>query len=306
MNIGAGIAIAAIAGVMNGLFPLPMKANKAWAWENNWLPFSVLSLLLFPAVITWYSVPQLSVAFQHVTLVDIIATMICGALVYTGSLLFGISVVYAGLTLSFALLVGSMNVIGILVPRLLLNRSLLGSGSDWLVLAGVALSTVSVVLGFLASKWKGGYKEGIAQAPPQRILGIYSGNARRNAFGITARCRGDVVVTSSFQLGDQLWSRISRWSIECRSLPDSHWGSNPKLQLLSISAMEKAHRRQLPDTQSLLGDHSRDGNPVLSKRSSVGCRDFSVLARRLRLFRGLGVICRDDCPEFNGRGTLFR
>jgi L-rhamnose-H+ transport protein len=53
VNIGAGIAIAAIAGVMNGLFPLPMKANNAWAWENNWLPFSVLSLLLFPAVITW-------------------------------------------------------------------------------------------------------------------------------------------------------------------------------------------------------------------------------------------------------------
>ena len=171
MNISAGIAIAAIAGVMNGLFPLPMKANKAWAWENNWLPFSVLSLLLFPAVITWYSVPQLSVALQHVTLVDIIATMVCGALVYTGSLLFGISVVYAGLTLSFALLVGSMNVIGILVPRLLLNRSLLDSGSDWLVIAGMALSTVSVVLGFLASKWKGADKEDIAQAPAQRILG---------------------------------------------------------------------------------------------------------------------------------------
>lgn len=171
MNIGVGIAIASIAGIMNGLFPLPMKSNKAWAWENNWLPFSILSLALFPAFIAWYSVPQLSEAFQHVTFADIIATMICGALVYTGSLLFGISIVYAGLTLSFALLVGSMNVIGILVPRVLLNHSLLASGADWLVLAGVALSTVSVVLTFLAGKCRGGDREDVAQAPAQRILG---------------------------------------------------------------------------------------------------------------------------------------
>jgi len=170
VNVGMGIAIASVAGVMNGLFPLPMKANKAWTWENNWLPFSVLSLALFPAFIAWYSVPQLSEAFQHATLADIIATMICGALVYTGSLLFGISIVYAGLTLSFALLVGSMNVIGILVPRLLLNHSLLGSGADWLVLVGVAFSTVSVALGFLAGRWKG-QDESTAQAPAQRILG---------------------------------------------------------------------------------------------------------------------------------------
>ena len=171
MNVGAGIAIASIAGVMNGLFPLPMKANKAWAWENNWLPFSLLSLGIFPTLIAVYSVPQLQAALQHVTFADIIATMICGALVYTGSLLFGISIVYAGLTLSFALLVGSMNVIGILVPRLLLNHSLLASGADWLVLAGVALSTVSVVLAFLAGKWRGGDREDVAQAPAQRILG---------------------------------------------------------------------------------------------------------------------------------------
>ena len=171
MNVGAGIAIASVAGVMNGLFPLPMKANKEWAWENNWLPFSFLSLVLFPALIAWYAVPQLSAAFLHATYADIIATMICGALVYTGSLLFGISIPYAGLTLCFALLVGSMNAVGILVPRLLLKHSLFGSGADWLVLSGVALSTVSVVLGFLAGKWKGVDREDVRQAPAQRILG---------------------------------------------------------------------------------------------------------------------------------------
>ncbi len=171
MNIGAGIAIACIAGVMNGLFPLPMKANKVWAWENNWLPFSFLSLAIFPAIIAWYAVPLLSDALRHVSSIDIFAALLCGALIYTGSLLFGISIDYAGLALSFALLVGSMNVVGILVPRLLLNHSLLRSEADWLVLAGVALSVVSVGLGFLAGKWKRRNKEDAAQTPAKRVLG---------------------------------------------------------------------------------------------------------------------------------------
>lgn len=170
MKIGAGIAIASIAGVMNGLFPLPMKLNKVWAWENNWLPFSFLSLMLFPGIIAWYTVPQLMLAYHHADLADMVAAIAYGALIYTGSLLFGISIDYAGLTLSFALLVGSMNAVGVLVPRLLFNHSLLSSAADWFVLAGVALSTISVALGFLAGKWNGGI-QGDMVAPPKRILG---------------------------------------------------------------------------------------------------------------------------------------
>lgn len=171
MNITAGIAIASIAGVMNGLFPLPMKTNKVWAWENNWLPFSFLSLLLFPAIIACSALPHLASAWQHANRVDIAYVGACGALVYTGSLLFGISIVYAGLTLSFALLVGSMNVVGILIPRLLLNHALLGSAPDSFVLVGVAFSTVSVVLGFLAGEWKRTRQDGITQFPSRRVVG---------------------------------------------------------------------------------------------------------------------------------------
>lgn len=171
MNIGAGVAIACIAGVMNGLFPLPMKANKVWAWENNWLPFSFLSLVVFPAVIAWYAVPLLSIALRHASLSSMVAAIVCGALIYTGSLLFGISIVYAGLTLSFALLVGSMNVVGILVPRMLLNHSLFSSGADWLVLAGVALSVASVALGFLAGKRKRKQPEDAVQNSTKRLWG---------------------------------------------------------------------------------------------------------------------------------------
>lgn len=171
MNIAGGIAVAIIAGSMNGLFPLPMKANKSWAWENTWLPFSFFSLAVFPCLIAWYTVPHLGAAFLHSTGGDLAAALCCGILVYTGSLLFGISLVHIGVALSFALLIGTMTAVGVLAPPLLLRHSLLNSTGGVLVLVGVALSIVSVALGFLASKGKGDEKDSVARSTSNSIRG---------------------------------------------------------------------------------------------------------------------------------------
>lgn len=66
---------------VNGIFPLPMKANRIWAWENHWLPFSFISLILFPGIIAYCTVPHLSAAWQQAHSANLIATMACGALV---------------------------------------------------------------------------------------------------------------------------------------------------------------------------------------------------------------------------------
>lgn len=151
LNLAAGIAAAMIAGCMNGLFPIPMKGIRSWAWENVWLPFSILTLIVFPWLIAAWTVPHLAQALSSSTLEDLAAAFGCGILVYTGSLLFGISLVYIGVALSFALLIGSMIVVGVLAPLLLLQHSLVGSLGGKLVLAGIALAIVSVIFGFLAS-----------------------------------------------------------------------------------------------------------------------------------------------------------
>lgn len=154
MNLLLGVSIAMVAGIMNGLFPLPMKVNKLWAWENTWLPFSILSLAVFPWIIAWYTVPHLATAYTHARNTDILMAILCGVMVYTGSLMFGISIVHIGVTLSFALLIGAMIVVGVLAPHLLLHHPLLHSTGGILILAGVVLSMLSVVLGFFASRGK--------------------------------------------------------------------------------------------------------------------------------------------------------
>lgn len=171
MNIALGIMIACLAGIMNGLFPTPMAANRSWAWENNWFFFSILSLLVFPQMITWISVPHLSAVLPQLHPSEILTIVLCGILTYLGSLLFGISIVYAGVALSFALLVGSMDAVGILVPRILLTHSLFQSTADGIVAIGVLLSIVSVFLGFFAGKWKNSVQSNGATDLPKRLLG---------------------------------------------------------------------------------------------------------------------------------------
>jgi hypothetical protein len=85
---------------------------------------------------------------------DIFAALLCGTLAYTGSLLFGISAIQIGVALSFSLLVGTMSAVGVMAPRLLLHHSLFGSVGDDFVLAGVCLSLVSVVFGFVSNRGK--------------------------------------------------------------------------------------------------------------------------------------------------------
>ena len=171
MNVTAGVLIAIVAGTMNGLFMLPMRANKQWAWENNWLPFSILSFAVFPWLIAWHTTPDIAAAYLHAHVIDILAALLCGTLAYTGSLLFGIAAVQIGVALSFSLLVGTMSAVGVMAPRLLLHHSLLGSAGDDFVLAGVCLSLVSVVFGFVSSRGKGAAGEHLPSSAANSAIG---------------------------------------------------------------------------------------------------------------------------------------
>ena len=129
MNICIGIFLALFAGVFNGVFALPMKINKSWSCENNWLPFSILSLLIFPIVIVILSVPKPIELFSSIPAGNILTGLFYCIITYGGSLLFGISIGFIGISLSFTLLIGSTSIVGVLLPLIIFN-------SDYLISTG--------------------------------------------------------------------------------------------------------------------------------------------------------------------------
>lgn len=150
ITLGAFLAI--LGGAINGSFALPMKLTRKWSWENNWFPYSILSLGLFPWLIAITTVPALFRAFSQVSSGSLIIAVLWGVSVYTGSLLFGISLTYLGTALAFALLVGTMCIVGVLLPIAIFNpETLENAGGKWIV-AGVLLMLVALVSSIRAGK----------------------------------------------------------------------------------------------------------------------------------------------------------
>ncbi len=138
MDIGTGVAIATAAGTINGLFALPMRLARKWAWENIWFPFCVLGMAVFPACTAFSSIPRLPEVYASLSTPALLIPVVWGAAVYTGSLLFGISLTFISTSLAFALLVGAMSIVGVLGPIVAFSPAVLGAAGGKWILAGVA------------------------------------------------------------------------------------------------------------------------------------------------------------------------
>ncbi len=171
MNVGLGALIAVAAGAINGLFAAPMKAAPKWAWENFWLPFSVLALGVFPWIIAARTVPNLA-AFLHEPL---LIPLLWGVAIYTGSLLFGISLARIGTSLAFALLVGSMSIVGVLGPIAAFHPEILGAAGGKSILAGIFCLLIALVVCAIAGARKARAQARSGSAVTGMLLAILGG-----------------------------------------------------------------------------------------------------------------------------------
>jgi L-rhamnose-H+ transport protein len=146
MQLVLGVVLALVAGTVNGMFALPMKLAQRWKWENIWLPFSALAMVVFPYLIASRAVPRLAETYGQIDPSSLMLAVACGIAAYTGSLLFGISIPLIGNALAFALLVGSMSAVGVLGPIVMFQPDVLASpGGRW-ILFGVAFLFAALVV----------------------------------------------------------------------------------------------------------------------------------------------------------------
>src|SRR6187401_3183031 len=116
-----GLALTVLGGVMQGSFTLPMKFTSRWAWENTWLAYATIGLLILPAGIAVWTVPHLMEVYQRTAPHTLLMAMACGVCWGAGSVLFGVAVSRIGMALTFALVVGLTAAIGSLAPLVLMH-----------------------------------------------------------------------------------------------------------------------------------------------------------------------------------------
>jgi len=154
-SLSIGIALTLLAGLMSGNCMLPMKFNRSWKWENVWLVFSVVSLIILPWALALGLVDHLFETYRSLSLLQIAVPFLFGAGWGIAQVLFGISVQRLGLGLAYAIIVGLGALLGTLVPLFIQHRSQVSEQALFEILGGVAIMIVGISL----STWGGQIRE---------------------------------------------------------------------------------------------------------------------------------------------------
>lgn len=154
-SLALGIVLTMVAGLMSGNCMLPMKFVRVWNFENTWLVFSVISLIVMPWALAFALVDKLLATYGALSANQLAVPILFGAGWGIAQVLFGISVTRLGLGLAYAIIVGLGALLGTLVPLFVQQHELAKGRPMIFVLCGVAV----MVLGIIFSTWGGQVRE---------------------------------------------------------------------------------------------------------------------------------------------------
>ena len=145
-DLEMGSAFVLLAAIANASFSLPMKWMTRWSWENVWFVWSVWSLLIFPLLAAYATVPQLFAGYGEVAPGAIARVIFFGFAWGIAQVLFGLSVDKIGVALTFSIVLGTSAAVGTLLPFIRLHSDLLFTVVGGSVIAGVLCVICGMVL----------------------------------------------------------------------------------------------------------------------------------------------------------------
>lgn len=145
-DLRTGGAIVLLAAIANASFALPMKWMSRWSWENIWLVWSAVSLLVLPLSAAALTVPQLFAGYGEVAPAVIARVVFFGFAWGIAQVLFGLSVDRIGMALTFSIVLGTSAAVGTIVPFIRLHPELLATRPGVFVVAGVLCVVGGMVL----------------------------------------------------------------------------------------------------------------------------------------------------------------
>ncbi|MDE3199561.1 MAG: hypothetical protein KGN79_01470 [Acidobacteriota bacterium] len=153
-NISAGLLLLVLASIANSTFSLPMKYTRKWAWENTWLIWSLLALLILPALAAWLSVPSLSQLYHNADSAMLLSVFLFGVGWGIAQVLFGLALSSIGIALAFSIVLGLSAAIGSLLPFIQFHRDRLFEPQGLMALVGLALVIVGVTITAIAGRMR--------------------------------------------------------------------------------------------------------------------------------------------------------
>jgi L-rhamnose-H+ transport protein len=160
MPLLTGFFLALLAGATMGLSGWAIKLVRIWKWENFWLVYAIVSLILAPTALAYLLLPHLNQVYASLTPREFLLPLslgLCWGLAQLGA---GVTLYRLGLAVSGAVLNGVGVAVGTLIPLFMLHSDFLLQRSGLLILFGVAITVTGVTL----CGWSGYRRESLAKS----------------------------------------------------------------------------------------------------------------------------------------------
>lgn len=141
-----GMTIILMSGFFNGSFAWPMKYARRWQWENVWLFFTFLALVVLPLLLTLEFVPHLRELYTTTPIREFLPALIFGFLWGIAQATFGIGIAAVGMALAIAVVVGLTGFLGSLIPMLVLDPAELFRAKGIALLISLPILTLGMIL----------------------------------------------------------------------------------------------------------------------------------------------------------------
>jgi len=143
-----GVVLHAIGGVAHGSFYAPLRKLRHWRWETGWLVQGLAAWVVAPWLVAVLTGTQPLTVLQQSPVRSLELAYLFGMMWGFGSLTFGLTMRYLGMSLGMAVALGYCAAFGTLIPPLVQGNFgvLLTTGSGWMVLAGVAVCLAGIGL----------------------------------------------------------------------------------------------------------------------------------------------------------------
>ena len=199
-----GMLVIFVSGSLNGAFPLPMKYSRSWKWENLWLVFSIVGIIVIPWTLAFALVPGLFQVYASQTARALLYPMTFGLLWGFAQVTFGISLRVVGVALTFAVVSALGSLSGSLVPLLVFHPEDLFRPRGILLL----LSIPFLIVGLILYGYAGRGREKEQPAQESGTLGPKTSFAAGMAL-----CLFTGIFASSFNLGFSFGGDVIRTSM---------------------------------------------------------------------------------------------
>ncbi len=195
----SGITSAIAAGIMCGIFALPMKYLGRWSWENVWAIFILVSCVVMPVGIAWGTIPEILRVIEMTPTHAVSIACVFGFAWGFGAIMFGQGVSAIGLSMSNTLVLAISASLGSFLPILVLAPERLQQSQG----KAIILGTLIGIAGIVCCGYAGFLKERSQKSATQTTRGEMVGLARPFGIGFLL-CVGAGLLSAVLNIGYSL------------------------------------------------------------------------------------------------------